>query len=290
MSELMTKTNPADGVLETLVDLDAYPLHDPDGPGYAAAVERARAALASDGCARIEGFIRSDQHERLYRQSLQMAPEIQVKSTQFTPYVSSDESFPKGHPRRRIQDATNGFVTRDLIPNDALVQQLYSSPAFMRFLAACFGKEELHQFADPMRGLVVNVMPSNTTLPWHFDANEFIVSLMTVRPDSGGIFEYCPNIRTPGAENYDQVEAVLDGDRTQVKELELNVGDLQLFMGRYSLHRVREGHGERHTAIFGYSETPGYIGTADSTRRAYGRCLQEHIDADKRRHVDGLAG
>lgn len=181
-------------------------------------------------------------------------------------------------------------MTRDLIPRHDVIQRLYGWEPFIAFLADCFDKRQLHQFADPMRGLVVNIMPTGTQLPWHFDANEFIVSLMTVAPDPGGLFEYCPGIRQPGRENYDAVAAVLDGDREPVNSLELTIGDLQLFAGRYSLHRVRKGLGERHTAIFGYSEKPGYIGSAESTRQAYGRCLPAHIEAHRNRLSDGLAG
>lgn len=285
-----TGTDANDAVLDHVVDLDRYPLLDPDSDHYRAAVGAARSALADDGCARLDGFIRPDRHVQLAAESRELEPLVQVKHTESTPYVTVDASFPDGHPRNRRQEMTNGFVTRDLIPPDSLTQRLYASPAFIGFVADCFAKTELHRFADPMRGLVVNVMDDGAELPWHFDANEMVVSLMTVRSAAGGEFEYCPNIRAPEHENYDDVQAVLDGDRGPVKQLDLRVGDLQLFMGRYSMHRVRPGRGVRHTTIFGYSEYPGYVSSADSTRQAYGRCMQEHIDADRDRHLDGLAG
>jgi hypothetical protein len=277
-------------VLNRIVDLDRYPLLSPGADAYQAAIDAARAGLHGEGCACIAGFIRADRIGQLRDESLALSPRVAARDTAFTPYISADDSFPEGHPRRRVQQATNRFVTRDLIDPSSLIQLLYGAPAFIRFLAACFDKEELFQFADPMRGLVVNVMAENTTLPWHFDTNEFVVSLITVKSKTGGVFEYCPNIRAPGAECYDDVRAVLDGARHPVRELDLKVGDLQLFKGRYALHRVRNGAGERHTAIFGYSEQPDYIGTAESTRQAYGRCMQAHIDADKSRLADGLAG
>jgi hypothetical protein len=132
-------------------------------------------------------------------------------------------------------------------------------------------------------------MPHDTTLGWHFDANEFIVSLMTRHADAGGEFEYCPNIRSPGDENYVAVQAVLDGERELVRVLDLQVGDIQIFKGRYSLHRVAPTVGKRQTVIFGYSREPGYIGSVESTMRVYGRVMQEHVDADHIRHGDGLA-
>ncbi len=79
------------------------------------------------------------------------------------------------------------------------------------------------------------------------------------------------------------------GIRNRVKVLGLQVGDIQIFKGRFSVHRVAPTQGQRHTAIFGYSREPGYIGSVESTQRIYGRVMQEHIDADHIRHCDGLS-
>lgn len=104
-------------------------------------------------------------------------------------------------------------------------------------------------------------------------------------------FEYCPNIRRPGDERYDAVQHVLDGDQAPVRSLTLEVGDLQIFRGRYSMHRVTPVRGTRHVVLFGYSETPGYVGGVETTRIGYGRITQAHLDAEAAgRHADGLAG
>jgi len=41
--------------------------------------------------------------------------------------------------------------------------------------------------------------------------------------------------------------------------------------------------------IFGYAREPGFIGSVESTKRVYGRVMQEHLDAEHRRNGDGLA-
>lgn len=145
-----------------------------------------------------------------------------------------------------------GFVSKDLIPGGTMIRSLYD---FQRFAADCMGLDTLHQFADPICGLVINVMNDGTQMPWH----------------------------------YDDVKQVLDGDRGPVRTLDLNVGDLQLFRGRYSLHRITPVNGTRHTVLFGYSETPGYIGGVESTHYGYGRVTQEHLDAAGQ-YTGGLAG
>lgn len=225
----------------------------------------------------------------MLQETEKLAPLALFSREEYTPYgTPPDGSFPPGHPRCNTHRTTSGNVTRDLIPETTLIQQLYQSPAFQAFVADCLDSRQIFPFRDPMRGLIINAMPDSTTLGWHFDANEFVVSLMTRHSEAGGEFEYCPNIRNPGNEKYEAVQGVLDGERTLVKVLDLQVGDIQIFKGRFSLHRVAPTSGQRHTVIFGYAREPGYIGSVESTMRVYGRVMQEHIDADHIRHSDGL--
>ncbi len=274
-----------------LLDLERYPVHRPDDPTLRKVIIRARQDLVHDGCARIEGFIRDDKRGLLADETTLLAPEALHSRERYTPYGSGpDDSFPIGHPRRRSHRTTSGSVTRDLIPTDTAIQQLYCGYAFQAFVAACLETDEVYQFADPMRGLIINTMEGGNSLGWHFDANEFVVSLMTRRAEDGGMFQYCPNIRQPGDERYDAVKSVLDGTSSLVRKLDLQIGDLQIFKGRYSIHRVDPIlSGTRHTVIFGYAREPGFIGSVDSTMKVYGRVMQAHFDAENRRHNDGLA-
>ncbi len=47
-----------------------------------------------------------------------------------------------------------------------------------------------------------------------------------------------PLIRTADDENFDGIQRVLEGSRDGVHTLQLRAGDMQIFRGRYSLHRV----------------------------------------------------
>lgn len=278
-----------DDIVDRLVDLKHYQITSLESDACRQLIASAREQLQVDGCVRFSQFIRAEYLQQLSAETETLAPLALFSREEYTPYgTPPDESFVAGHPRRNTHRTTSGNVTRDLIPETTLIQQLYHSPVFQAFVAECLQSNEIYPFRDPMRGLIINAMPHDTTLGWHFDANEFIVSLMTRHADAGGEFEYCPNIRSPGNENYDAVQAVLDGERELVKVLDLQVGDIQIFKGRFSMHRVAHTVGQRHTVIFGYSREPGYIGNVESTLRVYGRVMQEHIDADHIRHQDGL--
>jgi alkylated DNA repair dioxygenase AlkB len=277
-------------VAEQLVDLTRFPVTAIESASYRRLIASARQQLATDGCVRFSRFILPQWQAQLLQETEELAPQALFSREEYTPYgTPADESFPGGHPRRNTHRTTSGNVTRDLIPQTTLIQQLYQSVAFQVFVTDCLDSSQIFPFKDPMRGLIINAMPDDTTLGWHFDANEFSVSLMTRHADAGGEFEYCPNIRSPGNESYAAVQGVLDGERALVKVLDLQVGDIQIFKGRFSLHRVAPTVGQRHTVIFGYAREPGYIGSVESTMRVYGRVMQEHVDADHLRHNDGLA-
>ena len=82
-----------------------------------------------------------------------------------------------------------------------------------------------------------------------------------------------------------EIRAVLDGDRSKVRRLRLAAGDIQLFMGRYTLHRVSEvlGNVERYIAIPSWSVEPRMIGKAHRTKTIYGRLTAAHWAGDERR-------
>jgi len=286
------KHDHATAVLGTLacVDLDRWPIHEPESDAYARKLAQVRAALNEEGCSRVDGFIRQDYREAFDAEVGGVAPQAHFSTSSINPYFTPDDpSLPESHPRRRYSENTNGFVAMDRFPENGLCLSLYRNPAFQRFIADCLEEDALFTFDDPLAGVVVNVMKEGQQLAWHYDTNEFIVSLLTRKPQEGGAFEYVPDLRRPGDECYEDVEKVLDGKSDRVRQLSLELGDLQIFKGRFALHRVVKGKGERHTAIFGYAKEPGFIGRVQRTMKVHNRVTQAHIDAEARARNDGLA-
>lgn len=278
----MTMTDAA--VIDSVVDTDRYPLSDPQGPGWQAAVSRARQELAVDGCSVLRDFLRPSVLDDLRRQCASVAPaayyDVETVNVYNTPI---DPSLPAGHPARTTMERGNAFVPRDRIPAEFVVHRLYASPQVQQFVASCVDLPRVHELADPLAGLCLNVLTTGRAHPWHFDTNEFAISMLTQAPEGGGIFEYRPAIRSASAENFDDVAAVLAGNGDPlVRRLELRPGDLQLFRGRFALHRVTavQGETERHSAIFAYSSRPGVMGSVPRTRQLFGRVRPEHLAAE----------
>ncbi|AIG78904.1 Hypothetical protein AJAP_30410 [Amycolatopsis japonica] len=264
-----------------VADTARYPLSEPGSPAWRKIVSRTRAELRETGCSVLADFIRPELRDVLRHEGAKIAPEAYAKVERVNAYnIAIDTPLPEDHPGRTIMERGNAFVARDRIPATAVIQQLYSSREFQRFVADCFELPELHELADPLSGLVLNVIEPGRAHPWHFDTNEYTVSMLTQEAADGGVFEYCPNIRSETAENFDDVRAVLAGEGEHlIRRLTLRPGDLQLFRGRFALHRVSSVQGAvaRHSAIFAYSERPGVIGSPERTRQLFGRVLPEHV-------------
>ncbi|GGU99433.1 arpA protein [Actinomadura sp. LOL_016] len=281
------------GVEERAIDTDRYPLGEPASAGWDAVVSATRAELARTGCCVLPDFVRPEWQETVRAECASIEGDAHFDVETVNAYnIDVNTPLPDGHPGRLTVERGNAFVARDRLPAEHLVPRLYSSPLFRHFVASCFGLPEVHELADPLSGLVLNVVRPGMEHPWHFDTNEFTVSLLTQEAEGGGAFEYCPNIRSAESENFDDVRRVLTGGGGHlVRDLTLRPGDLQLFKGRYSLHRVSTVRGatSRHTAIFAYSERPGVVGSVARTRQLFGRVLPEHLAAEGRAvRVDAL--
>jgi hypothetical protein len=273
-----------DRSVEHVVDTGRYPVCEPESPGWWDVVERSRHELRQVGCSVLPGFVRPEQIETLRREGAAVAPLAYADVEIVNAYnLGSDAELPDDHPGRITMERGNAFVARDRIPAEDVIHRLYTNPLVQRLVAACVGLTAVHPLADPLAGLCLNVIAPGKAHPWHFDTNEFAVSILTQEPERGGVFEYCPGIRSPQDENVDDVRGVLTGQREDlVRRLTLRPGDLQLFMGRFSLHRVTTVHGDRarHSAILAYCERPGVVGSVARTKQLFGRVLPVHLAAD----------
>jgi hypothetical protein len=262
------------------VDLDRYPI-DRAGPERDAVIRSARAAIESDGCAVLKRFVRAERLGELVAECDRVAGQGHHNHSRTNPYFTVDRpDLPPSHPLRRFYDRSNAFVPADNFGPDSALRAIYGWPAFAPFIQESLGEDSFFPYADPLADVIVNLAVEGNGFPWHFDTNNYTVTLAIQNAESGGDFEYSPYLRTPTDENYSGVEAVLDGDPGLIRTLRLEPGDLQIFKGRYSLHRVTPlaGPRTRYVAIFSYVEEPAMVGSPERTRQLYGRVLPIHLE------------
>lgn len=284
MTALHRLADPESGVVDEIVDLDRYPLHEPvAAKALATAVGQ---SLARDGAAVLDGFLRPAALSLLADELSATARHVPIRRHRTTVHSRRDleATLDPSDPRVVELEWHAGHVTRDMIPAHSPAQQLYVAPAFKRFIAMAVGREQVWEYADPLAGLVATVLPEGGCYPWHYDTNEFVVTIVIRKPTHGGSFEYVPNLRSAGDENLSGLQRVVGGDRSDLRTTETRPGDLQLFLGRYSLHRVTPvgGSDERIVLVLSYADRPGVIGPLDRTRAVYGRVTEAHLVAAER--------
>lgn len=263
-----------------LVDLDRYPINEP-GPRRDAVIAEARAAIDAVGCAVLKGFVRAECLPAIVAECDRTAQYGHRNFNRTNPYFTADrDDLPASHPLRRFYDRSNAFVPADHFGDDSLLRALYEWPVFAPFIQQALGEARFYRYADPLADVIVNLAEEGGGFPWHFDTNNYTVTLAIQNAEHGGDFEYSPYLRTPTDENYDGVGRVLDGEPSLIRTLRLEPGDLQIFKGRYSLHRVTPltGRRTRYVAIFSYVEEPGMVGSPERARQLYGRVLPIHLE------------
>lgn len=278
--------------LSRWVDLDRYPIDRPHDRKYRHAVEAAQRGLVRQECAHLPGFIRPEAVELMRREAEALSVDAVYHSQNHNPYFSRPpDDAPTWDPRLHSGRKTNGLIPGTAFDRNGIMWRLYQQPAMRRLVEDCLSISPLYFYEDPYGCLNVSIQRHGEEFAWHFDTNEFTVSVLVQQPDQGGAFQYAPNIRTPADERYRDVADVLAGTSSKIVSLDLRPGDLQLFKGRYSVHRVTPvaGPTSRLVALFAYARKPGMYATPERSQQIWGMVHPSQLGAaTQHRRADDL--
>jgi hypothetical protein len=261
----------------SLIDYQRFPI-DQEGAERSALIDRVRSDLSRDGCAVIKRFLTPQGIEALAAEAESVADKGHRSFNRTNVYFTKDDpGLLPDDPRRQFFERSNAFVPADNFAKSGPLRTIHDSAGFDQFIQDCLQERAFHRYADPLADVIINVAQAGNGFPWHFDTNNFTVTIAIQNAESGGAFEYAPRIRE-GDENFAEVARVLNGTSDKVRVLHLEPGDLQIFRGRYSLHRVAPLAGERprYVAIFSYVEEPNMVGAPERAMQLYGRTLPIH--------------
>ena len=265
---------------EDIIDYQKFPLDQPSSPAYQTAVQAVRASLATDGCAIAKDFLSPAGLQAMLDEA-----EERKHLAYYAPkkhcniyLANGNPNEPDDHPQNIFMTRTNGFITADLLPAGTAAHSLYYWPPLRQFLAHCLHKDQWFIYADPISNMIVNVAQQGQQFNWHYDTNEFTITFLLQAAQAGGHFEYVPNLRNKEDECIADVKQVLTGDRSRVKRLNLQAGDLQFFLGRYSLHQVTANQGprERLLLIQSFCEAEHVTGNPLRVKDLYGKTAAVH--------------
>lgn len=255
--------------LDDIIDTDRHPVEDAE---FSA---KCRETLDRAGVLVLHGFIRDAALSAILDESIAGEDSayfcVQKHSVYLTP---ADPAFPDDHAANRQVTSSKGCICDDMVASDSPLRFLYDAPAFRDFVKSVTGEAELHPYADPLSSINIHYAGRGQELGWHFDNSSFAITLLIQKPGAGSRFEYIKDLRDAdaGEMNYEGVTALLDG-RTDPNVLSMNPGDLVLFRGRNSIHRVspNESDRTRMLAVLAYNAEPGVSLSENARMTFYGR-------------------
>jgi len=260
--------------LDRIVDLDAYPIADPESAEARDLIERMAKRYADNGACLLPGFLTPEAVAAMAVEAEAVRPDAFRCDDSHNPYLEPDTAdFPPAHPRRRREATKLDVLGCDQLPLESPLMRLHAWEPLAVFLGRVLGYDRLHCFADPVGAVTVNVMDEGDCHGWHFDEAQFTISVMLQAPEGGGYFEYVPGLRGDDFDDYDALDRVLGGDRSNVTTIPITPGALLLFGGRNLLHRVTtvDGARTRHVAVLCYRDRPGMANSAEVRKLFYGR-------------------
>jgi len=228
-----------------MVNLARYPIADLNSVEGVEFAEQCRQQYLETGLCMLPDFITADAHRILTTEANSISGRAYFcKSTHNAYLTDDDNNLSPDDVARRQEQTFVGSVPYDQIAENAHLRQLYCWDPLKDFIGYVLDKSEFYRFADPLGACSINVFVEGGEHGWHFDESEYTVTLMLQAPESGGAFEYVPQIRS-NANEKEIVASILDGDRSQVVELPFSPGTLLIFGGSQTIHRVTRVHGKR---------------------------------------------
>ena len=271
------------------IDSQRYPIEQPGSSAYQDLVAQCRADMQAQGCAVLRGFLSTTAAEAMAEELAQLETfnRCHVLSAWGDP--PADELAPDHIHRRRFPEDTHVIAGDQLIGSQ--LRSVCENDMISDFLADALDVPALYRFDDRFQDLNVVQIHDGGLHAWHYDLSDFVITMLLQRPETGGQFEFAPFIRgelLPGVvggrdgrvwdERYDDVTKLFAGTWPGTQLLDLNPGDLVMFNGLRSMHRVRAVHGPtpRMIAVMSYDTKPGFSSTDAINARLYGpRC--EHV-------------
>ena len=206
----------------------------------------------------LPNFVSGSDLKKLQEEVARLKPKAYRSTSTYNVYVSEDKNLPTA-------TTTKGCIPDDLVSKNSILRKIYDSDLFREFICRLQGVKRLYPYADKLSSININYYDPGDSLEWHFDNADFAITLLLKKCEQGGVYEYVPN--TPQ-------KSILDilGGKIKPQSADIQEGDLMIFRGNKSLHRVTKVEkGERVLVTLNYNEKPGIPLSEKSRMTFFGR-------------------
>jgi hypothetical protein len=259
--------------MDTLLDLERYPLDRPATQAYARLVADCQRQLAANGSFNLDGFVRPAAIQRAAAEILPLTQDAYTHQRSHNVYfMDRIEGLAPNHPALTRFETVHHTLCDDQLL-ETVIHRIYEWKPLAVFLGEAMRVPELHLMADPLARVNVIEYRPGETLNWHFDRSRYTTTLLVQAAEAGGEFEYCSGLRSEEDPNYEGVGQLLQGKGGRIGVNALAAGTLNVFAGRNTLHRVTKVRGEhsRLVAVYSYYDRPGVMFSDEERRGFYGR-------------------
>jgi hypothetical protein len=283
------------------IDFERYPVGEPSSALLSEAIADARRSLAVTGCASFPGFFTAEATAAAASEAVSKAPDAFVTNSVHNAWQLPDDdpAYPSDHVRNLRMRTHVASIACDELALDGPLRRLYAYDPFVDFIRAVTSREALFRLADPLGACSINVFRTSWHHAWHFDESEYTTTLCLQQAEQGGDFEFTVPLRTSLSDLAIPAVAALISQRSEHKVLlakgasgsmptvppvppvataPFEPGTLQVFAGRYSLHRVTPiGEGttrDRMVAVLCFATRPGVINSPSVQTMFWGRSAQ----------------
>jgi len=254
--------------MNKLIDLDRYPIDRLESKVGQRLVAQCRADLDDCAAAILPGFVRQSAILKMAKEAeslVQVAHRYKGNRAPFYDVDDNERSDDDGlqfrvrstrHPNRYCQ------ILNYQIPNSSDLRAIYLWPPLTEFIRQVLNVEHLFLSQCPHLALTMKVAYEGDTDGWHYDPNDGVITLVLQTPDSGGEFEYAPDIRNKNDQNYVGVDRLFKAPEVEAIRPTLEPGTFTFFNGRYSMHRVRPvgvTRQPRIVSIFSFDQRPDHF-------------------------------
>lgn len=233
-----------------------------------------RRELDKTGILVLPNFLSTIALRKLQEEASSLKEKAYKSESVYNIYVlPEDKKFTTNSPRNRKFTTTKSCVPEDQIPKNSILRKIYNAGAFRGFISKVERLTQIFPYADKLSSININYYNSGDSLEWHFDNADFVITLLIKKPEEGGLYEYFSNIRydDKGNEDYEKLSKILDGE-IEPQRIVMNEGDLIIFRGNKSLHRVTNVEaGERILVTFNYNTKQGVPLSEKSRMTFFGR-------------------
>ena len=177
--------------MQRLINLSEYPIKGPSEK-LNNVIDEVRSDLEADGCAVVRGFLSKEGVAELIKETSNVAQHAHHSSALTNAYFTEDDpSLPKSHPKRQFFQRSNAFIPADNFLKSGALRRIFDHEGFDEFIRACLNepKDKFFRYADPLADAIVNVSLEGNGFPWHFDTNNYTVTLAIQNAAEGGEFE-----------------------------------------------------------------------------------------------------